>query len=331
MVDVAAKPSASIAWPIFALALALALASLARPAAAAPAAPKAAAEPAHVTVHLRPGDATLVIDGVPQPPVAGDRPLRLPPGPHVFEAHHPDCASAWRRVELVSGRNNEVITIRLVAQPPPSSVATADDSASDDEQGIEPPWGAWLDPNGPYVVANGGFIGALRSPAELDTDDGVQGGGTVGMRFGYRLAERLGVELLGQYAHLVISGTVRDTPDLKYELVSFRMGAGLRLMVPGDTDVRFVGTFAGGAVYDNIDWSRTLPDSYLEDADGFDGFGQVDLGIELEVQKFLFELLVELALQSTAALEVPSKGESAFQDGVLPVMGAILGIGYGIW
>ncbi len=66
-----------------------------------------------ITVFLEPYEARLFVDGQQQPPDASGRPLKLAPGKHRLEARLPGWGSAWRDVDLKSGRDNEAVTLKL--------------------------------------------------------------------------------------------------------------------------------------------------------------------------------------------------------------------------
>jgi len=188
-----------------------------------------------------------------------------------------------------------------------------------------------------YGIVAGGLLGALRTPEGLETDGSLQGGGTVGARLGFRFSNWGGFELMGHYNYLHYGGTVAAT-DVNAEVQAVRFGAAMRLMIPGtgwdlgqDWFVRLVATAGGGPVYTNLDWDKTLVGTYVADVDGYDICGQFHLGLEFEWHRFLIGMVAEMNVQSTGALEVPAMGESPFGSTTLPILGAVLWVGYGFY
>ncbi len=194
----------------------------------------------------------------------------------------------------------------------------------------KPPW-TETPPIGIYAVGYGLLLTPLSEASDHVSDDGIQGGPAGSLRVGYRFLSWAGAEALFQYSALMVNGNVGTVPNVKYALGSARVGGAFRTMLPGDSKVRFLGVLGAGAVWSFIDWSPDNVGARFEDVQGWGGFAQLELGIDMEFSGFLVDIVLQGGLQSTGGLQVEALGESAFSDRVLFTLGPAIGVGYGFW
>ena len=85
------------------------------------------------------------------------------------------------------------------------------------------------------LVAASVFFPAFTSAPTLFTVTGTPGGGSGGLRFGYRLATPFALELMYQYGDITVSGSTPDSNGIsnKFSLTSNRIGANARIMSSG--------------------------------------------------------------------------------------------------
>jgi hypothetical protein len=185
-------------------------------------------------------------------------------------------------------------------------------------------------PRGIYVMGYGAMLVPLRDARDHERDDGLNGGPAGSLRLGYRFLDWLGAEALFQYAALTVNGTVPDGSELRSAIGSARIGAAARLMLPARSVVRFVGTLGGGAVWSFVNWQPDGQGARFADVQGWDGFGQAELGVELEWYGWLADIVVQNAFQTTDGLAT-SAGESAFGDRIQFIVGPAVSLGYGFW
>lgn len=184
---------------------------------------------------------------------------------------------------------------------------------------------------GLYVLGYGALLAPLVSSIRFEPDGGVQGGAAAALRAGYRAFEWVGFEGQLQYTDATVNGTLDGSPNHKYHHQSFRFGAGARVFVPGRSVARLSATLTAGAVYDVLGWSPSVAGTPFADAQGVDGYVQLDVGVQLEFFNFLTDLAWSTSLQSTGGMTPEGAGSSAFDDRVQVYMGPVFTFGYGAW
>ncbi len=182
-----------------------------------------------------------------------------------------------------------------------------------------------------YVHGYGVLLTPVTSAVDHERSDRVHGGPGGSLRIGYRFLEWVGAELLVQYSALSVTGALLTGPDADYDLGSARVGAAFRLMVPSRTVVRFIATLGGGPVFDILSWAPSTSGTAYQDIDGWNGFGQLELGVQFEWVGLLADFAVQTAMQSTGGLAVAEVGQSAFGGRPMITIGPMLGLGYGFW
>ncbi len=242
-------------------------------------------------------------------------------------------------VRIVSAAHDKSVEVQvargkktLVSQESHGELRT--DSPPPDGSGSslvhKPPW-TETPPIGIYAVAYAALLMPLSDASDHESDEGIQGGPAGSLRVGYRFLSWAGAEALFQYTALMVNGTVGTTSNVKYSMGSARVGAAFRTMLPSDSMVRFLAVAGGGAVWSYINWTPEGVGARFEDVQGWGGFAQLELGVDFEFKGFLFDVVMQGALQSTGGMEVEALGESAFSDRVLFTLGPALGVGYGFW
>jgi hypothetical protein len=182
-----------------------------------------------------------------------------------------------------------------------------------------------------YVHGYGALLTPLTSALDHERSDRVHGGPGGSLRIGYRFLEWAGAELLVQYAALSVTGSLPTRPEADYDLGSARVGAAFRVMVPARTVVRFIATLGGGPVFDILNWYPSTHGTPYQDVEGWNGFGQLELGVQLEWASLLADFAVQTAMQSTGGLAVTEAEKSAFDGQPMITVGPMLGLGYGFW
>jgi hypothetical protein len=141
---------------------------------------------------------------------------------------------------------------------------------------------------------------------------------------------------------LHVKDPAQDAFTAKYTLHSLRLLGGLRAMAPAEDDIRFL-VFAGtGAVYSSIGWNdnpqnfqaqgmadNSAVGAHFGDAAGTDFAVDVDLGVELDFNGILVDILLQNVVQTGYALK-PDKGanEGPFDDRVMWFVGPTIRPGY---
>ncbi len=152
-------------------------------------------------------------------------------------------------------------------------------------------------------------------------------------------------ELFGQYSDVRVTGDFlhgNTSSDSKFVLKSGRIGGALRVMVPGDTIVRFVALVGGGMVIEELSFKGEpgaaplgfdgdLPYDYYDTQAGVGVFGQIDLGVEVEFSRILIDLVMQNTAQSSKHLEDNDSGHNAFEERPVFLLGPSLRVGYAFW
>lgn len=248
----------------------------------------------------------------------------LPPGPHLVQMTGPGAPPHEGQIVVVAGKP---LDVRAGAGVMPKK--------ADERRGL-------------YVLATGSILFPLVHSPYFD-DPQVDFGAGFGARVGFQVNDVAGFDL--GYQHSSITTYPRgDTNGLKsYRLVSERVAFGLRLSTPGKM-WRFVGTLAGGLVFDQVQLGPQVLDACLDekgksataancalqgDIHGFDAFGVIEAVAELDIDRVLIDLGVEAQFQSTGNIGA-NMTKTMFNGsiyGTSPIIniGPALRIGYRFW
>jgi hypothetical protein len=210
---------------------------------------------------------------------------------------------------------------------------------------------------GLYLMGGGGMLTAgpidPNQSVRFRADGADRFGGAVSAHIGYRVTEWAGFEVFGQFSDIRVDGHVVDVllndgeaastaEDVTMILTSGRFGVLMRLMLPGRKRFRFLSTFGGGAVYELLKFRQaestrpkvlTGASPYdLTNEAGLGFFVTVDLGVELEYENVLFDLVMQNTIQTTKHFDRDDLGdENALDAKPMFVGGPVLRIGYGLW
>lgn len=271
---------------------------------------------AYVTVTLKPAGATLYVDGEQQPAEMIGQPIPLSPGPHKLEAKLLGYEDATKTIAVATGQAKD-ITLRLEA-------------GGDGEEGS-----SGQQRTGFYGLLGVGVLGTTSTPLEFKAEGG-QAGGALFVRAGYRVHDVFGAELSLQYTEFGFTGEIPDPDtgqpliDAEQTLRALFIGPTARLMLPARGTYRFVATLGAGMAYNECKWSNLGPDPErfvirgYRSTEGVGGFFALDLGLELEFQNVLIDLVLQIAAQSSGGLDDT-------YDGAIVLAGPALRGGYGFW
>jgi tetratricopeptide (TPR) repeat protein len=283
-----------------------------------------------VVVHARNPDAWIEVDG--KQLGKGHWEGLQPPGVHVVRVLQQGADATQLQVVVQAGQK--------------ISVTQNDDGELHSEAAMQLPDDAEPDEADEEEKLRGfyGLLGIVLLTVGAPQPDGFSlnntsrfgGGGEV--RLGYRVANWAGFELGGQFSDIGVSGTLDADPqkrEVTYGLQTFRGAAYLRVMLPSKTTVRFVGHVGGGLLFEQLTWENVPGDvvlgQNLRNSDfGLGGFGQLDLGVELELSNILIDVLIEHMLQSSKQ-HTSNDDFNAFKRQAVLVLGPALRVGYGLW
>ncbi len=286
----------------------------------------------------------------------------LLPGLHIVRIIDDDGEAQRIDVVVTAGGRAEVIQKESGEL---FSTAEAPEGASDgNDQRFGPP--AVLKPlRGIYFQGSGALLTAvpLEGTDRNFTADSGPGrfGGSGGFNAGYRVTNWAGFELFGQVSDIRMNGSIvitdqqilddsrveRSVDRVQMKLLSFRFGGMMRVMLPTEGLIRFVGNVGGGAAYEelrfregfNVDGKNiVLPPPYnATKAQGVGFIAQVDLGLELEVENILIDLVMMNVFQSSKHFDAENEfnGQirvfNAFNTAPILVAGPALRVGYALW
>lgn len=294
-----------------------------------------------VQVVVRQQDNWVQVDS--QPPTKGGWTGMLPAGVHhisVFK--HGDTKRRTIQILVGPGKSHVVIEDEDGSLKSAAEVPAAPPDQPDEEEGER---------MGFYGLGHGVLLGIVQTHPEGFETEKPAGGAGLGARIGFRVADWAAFEGLGQLSALGASGTMEigpyTYPEVQYELLSLRLGGGLRVLAPGRSWVRFVGVGAGGILVEQLSWDscgRRLTSDETAAASGSDcpfaksggvsGFGQIELGVEFEFSNVLLDVMVQNTLQSTKGLEADwSVGSDNDPWGEKPIflVGLSAHAGYSFW
>jgi len=183
---------------------------------------------------------------------------------------------------------------------------------------------------GAYGTGSAAFLAAFAQVEDFDVSGTDRVGAAVGLHLGYRVADWAGFEVMGQYSDIRVGGKVADQ-EMTFALRTLRTGALLRVMYPGRSWFRFLGTVGAGAAFEWLEW-RNAPantELYLDER-GVGPFGQVDLGVEFELNNVLIDLMVQHSVQGTKHFDLDN-GRNAFDTKPIFLFGPSARVGYGLW
>jgi hypothetical protein len=250
----------------------------------------------------------------------------LPPGTHLVQVQGPGGEPYEAQVLVVAGKD---VTVRPGAGPakPPATPVR----------------------RGLYVLATGSILFPLVN-AYYFQDPQRDFGAAFGARVGYQVNNVAGFDLSFQHSSIQTYKRNDLTGEASFRLISERVGAGLRLTTPG-TMFRFVATFGGGLVYDQVQWGPKVADACLPESElpkntvcpldtkanvhGFDAFGVVEAVAELDIDRVLVDLGLEGQFQSTGNISSghTNTNYAGSMWGTLPIIniGPTLRVGYRFW
>jgi hypothetical protein len=202
-----------------------------------------------------------------------------------------------------------------------------------------------------YGTVNGGILFPFKHPQFFDQPfegnkvlDGLSSGGYVGLRPGYRVHTYAGFEGLLEYGN--VQGPANGTEEKSYSLTSIHFGPVLRVMSPGEI-IRFVGTLGGGFAvhlmsYDGVTAAEACPGVQSADcssSSGVDFLAMTEAGFEVDIDRVLIGLTLAFYLSGTKGMNdfdknselVNDRIAEPYENGVLPMMGPRIHIGYGFW
>ncbi|HHH30942.1 MAG TPA: hypothetical protein ENK57_21710 [Polyangiaceae bacterium] len=289
-----------------------------------------------VIITARHTDAWIEVDSVKK--AKGLHRQMLSPGVHVVRVIRGDqidsiqiVVTAGERYAVTQDEDGEL-----------ESDATAPlEQPKDSPFGVEVP--QYL--RGFYALGGVALLTPLATVRHIETSDPDFGAG-IDVRLGYRVTDWAGFEGVAQYSDLRIAGTLQVADrtsefqgrEMTMVLESLRLGALLRVMVPGDGWVRFAGTIGGGAVIEKLEW-RDEPEggrrgtegpAIYVDESGVGPFGQLDLGVELEFQNILIDVMAQLIVQGTKHFDLDND-QNVFETRPILIMGPAIRGGYSLW
>jgi hypothetical protein len=249
----------------------------------------------------------------------------LAPGTHLVQMYKPGNAQSYSvQIVVAAGKSQDVkegVGGSLVTGP--TGAPTGKDK--DKDEGPPQP-----QVRGFYGFLTGTVYGVTSVPTGTE-DASVDPGFAGGLRFGYRAATILGLELMFQYGasgggdgSTRLQGTT--VIDEGYAVKSLRMGGNVRLMTKGKT-VRFVGTLGGGVAYDAVSFDEAL--NAARDAEGATGYLLLEPGLELEFSRFVVGAALSIIPTFSRGGERDAGG-NAFGN-TFAQAGLQLRAGYGFW
>lgn len=241
----------------------------------------------------------IVVDGLPR---GSSRFVgQAPAGRHTVEIVSAEGRRTIAVVDVVATRTTEVRTdsagqpVVTAGLPTPVTGPVLEPLPADTPKPAPP-----REMRGFYALGAGTLLVPLRNSAG-------SAGAAVGVRGGYRLNNLTGVEMMFDY---------NIVPTRADELKSTRLGLNLRLMTDGP-QTRFVGVLGAGLAYDSI-----------SNAKAASVFGNLELGLEMNLGKMLGGVFVQSTLASAAAVGKVLTDE--FNAG-LGAAGLGVRFGYGQW
>lgn len=284
------------------------------------------AEKGLVTVQAPNARMTIAIDD--QPMGVGTWSGMLSPGSHTVSMYGPEgqpyamAIAVQPGVPLLVGKG-----VGGVPLPPPKK-----DDPGPQRRGF-------------YVLGIGSVLFPIAHPPAFPEPKPDFGAG-YGLRAGYQVNRTAGFELT--YEHSSITTTRQGDTDTYYRIIANRIAPTLRLISPGRT-VRFVGSFGGGLVIDEVQFTFSKPGftaceqkkspcplatSNMEGHHvfGVDAFALVEVGLEIDIDRVLLDFVAEGEFQSTGNLTTDTAAKNAvFESKALINVGPAVRVGYRFW
>lgn len=193
---------------------------------------------------------------------------------------------------------------------------------------------------GLYVLFSLDLLALSRQPLSLDVKS-ASGGvfGSIGGRFGYRLADAVAFGLLLDAGALEVKGAIdRDgTVEQKrdYSLRSLHLGPELKLMTTGDR-LRFVANVGTGVVHHTLTISAAESDVSAAEVRALDPFFALELNLGFNFRHFMGEIGLVTLIDGSSALKsgfTDQKDEQLTRDlgTTIPMVGLGLRGGYSEW
>jgi hypothetical protein len=253
---------------------------------------------------------------------------RLQPGVHEVSVHTPYRESRTLRIAVMAGAEHTVMQrsdmslesdAALPTPPPPKN------ETKEREFGPDVPEALY----GFYGVAGASLLTIVGTqPTGFERTNDKIFGPAVGGHLGYRVSRWAAFEAFVQGSQVTISGTISGL-EAEYELRSIRLAPLLRLMIPGDPPVRFLGAVGVGAIFEKLDWetdATLLPQPRFTNDQGINVFGELELGIELEFSNVLIDVVHQMSIHNTRHFD-----EDPFDEDPILVTGPTVRVGYGLW
>lgn len=306
-----------------------------------------------IVVTARSEEAVIEVDGKQR--AQGTWRGTLPPGLHIVRVIEGDKAE---RVEVVV----QAGALHNVRQEDDGDLVSDAAIPRDEDDPDTRPFGPRDIPDilrGVYLMGGGALLTASAiDPSEsvaFQPDGSDRFGGAVSLHAGYRVADWAGFELYGQFSDIRVAGTVRGVDLLDADtsvvapgtaenvtmvLTSVRFGALMRLLIPGRSRFRFLSTFGGGGVYEILRFHQRGQVPRIQGATVYDDLHEtgvgvwvtMDLGVELEYENVLFDLVIQHTVQTTKHFDRADRfEENALDAKPLFVGGPVIRIGYGLW
>jgi hypothetical protein len=196
---------------------------------------------------------------------------------------------------------------------------------------------------GPYAFLTASYYLIISDPDNFKTpektDQTDRGGAYGGLRIGYRLIPRFGLELMGEIgSHSVGKGCYPNTStcleeqaSVNYSLVSWRVGMLARYFSPGE-NVRFMASGGLGLAHHSLSLPGATPPGSAPEgkADAFNAFFFSEIGVQFNIRRLLMDFVLALAVDGVSNLEVESRRVYTEAKNV-SMLGLGVRVGYSIW
>jgi hypothetical protein len=183
-----------------------------------------------------------------------------------------------------------------------------------------------------FLLASAGILTIVNRPEDFVRNDNAQAGYMFGGIGGYRVAKWAAFQGVAQYSDVRIHGVfgTSTAANQAFLVRGGRLGAALRVMLPGDKWVRFVGTLGGGVAIDRLTFQNAPGVPPYEGRFGADVYGQIDLLLEFELSHVLIDIGAQHHAESSKHFS-SDDGTNAFMERPLLTIGPKLEVGYAFW
>jgi PEGA domain len=274
-----------------------------------------------IVIRTTPADARVTIDERAVSPDDLARPISLAAGQYRIAVEAPGYARAEQTVSVVSGQKDVPVDVVLSpanGPPPPSEGADSAPPPALPQRG----WVGYL------AITGDTLTGAVPTGHQATGPrQGAAGALIGGYRFGKRFALEGQIEVAGHVLTACLKGedNCPESRQLKYTLGTVRIGPAARLMSDGRV-LRVVGHVGLGAVGHTVSEVKVQPgmtDPFGDKLHGAGGYIALGAGVEFNVKRFLFDVLL--------AGTVETKGELPVEQRAISSGGLTLRAGYGAW